>query len=149
LVQVTGVQTCALPIWRKTALDAIKESSVNDKMEIVNNFVHKNVSLVPENSGATPQAPLALLQSGQGSGLECATAKYYTLAEAGVPTGSMSVVTTDQGALLLVQDGQQVLAAGSDFVPGMPTVRNSATLPPDIKPQIGFNADTLFTYSAV
>lgn len=134
--------------WRKTVLDARQDSSVSCKMETVNSFVQKNVAVTP-GSAEKAQSPATLLQSGQGNSLECATAKFYTLHQAGVPADSMRVVSTDQGAYLLVHDGQQVLAAGSDFTPGMPMVRNVASLAPDIKPVLGFDANSLFTYMPV
>jgi hypothetical protein len=117
-------------------------------MESVNSFIQKNVAVTPANAEPV-RSPASLLQSGQGSDLECAAAKFYTLEQAGIPADAMRVVAIEQEALLLVRDGQQVLAAGSDFTPGMPMVRNAASLAPDLKPLFGFDANTLFTYLPV
>jgi hypothetical protein len=133
--------------WRKTILDARQETTVSGKLETVNSFVQKNVAVT--ETSETAQPPATLLHSGRGSELECAAAKFQAMREAGVPADSMRVVATDQGALLLARDGQQVLAAGSDFAPGVPMVRDVAALPPDMKPLFGFGADTLFTYQPV
>ena len=130
--------------WRKTILDARQETTVSGKLETVNSFVQKNVAVAEISETAQP--PATLLQSGRGSDLECAAAKFHAMREAGVPADSMRVVATDQGALLLARDGRRVLAAGSDFVPGVPMVRDAAALPPDMKPLFGFGADTLFIY---
>lgn len=143
--QLKTSDTPAAQEWRKTILDASQENTTCGKLETVNSFVQKNVSVTPE-SAATPQPPATLLESGQGTSLECANAKYCAMQQAGVPADSMRVVSTDQGAVLLVQDGQQILAAGSDYTPGMPMVRDAATLSPDMKPLLGFDANTLFTY---
>ena len=117
------------------------------KMEIVSNYVQKNVAVHPEATASRPQGPAALLNSGEGTDMECAAAKYHALREAGVPAASMRVVPPNQGTLLVAQDSHQTLVTGSEYAPGIPMVRAAASLPPGVQPLFGADAFSLFTYS--
>jgi len=61
----------------------------------------------------------------------------------------MSVVATNQGAILAVQDGARTLAATSEYAPGTPMIRDTAALAPDVQPLLGFTAAGLCSYKPV
>ena len=135
--------------WRKAVLDAKQTAAISNKMEVINTYIHKNVALSSDQLSKNLQAPSALLQSGRGTDLECAVAKLHTLRESGVPADSMRVIATNHGNMLTVRDGAQTLVIDSDFAPGMPMVRDVASLSADIKPLFGFNSNAVFNYAPI
>ena len=136
--------SAAVREWKRTVLDASRETAIAGKMELTDAFFDKNVS-VADDSGGEAKSIAAVLESGTGSDTDIAVAKYRTLARAGVPEDSMRVLATPQGSMLAVNDGPRTLISSGKFMP----VRDSAALSPGETPVAAFSVEGIFVLKAI
>ena len=133
--------------WRKTVLAASQEQTVAGKIDAVNDYFAKNVTLadtpVPETGSLNK-----VIATGKASELESAVAKYQTLNGSGISSESMNIVVTQESAFVAVRDKAQTLVADMNTFPGLPC-KNASALPQASAPAYGLNSGGMLQFTPV